>query len=275
MAEQDQFDALDLTDNQIRRLENFPTLKRLRTLLLANNFITRIDAAVGAKLPSLETLVLTNNRITTLAEVEALSACTRLTTLSLMHNAVCRRDHYRLFAIHRIPSLRVLDFRHITRDERAAAEALFRSPEGRTLKAAVARARELLRQGQPDASAVPSSSTASSAAAASPAPATGDGDSDLVAAKHLTPRELAAVRFLLDRASTSSEVDRIEAVIKVGRLAEDLLEATEAAMVAMIDANATGTPAPAPAAAAAASASASAATADESSGGDADGDASM
>jgi U2 small nuclear ribonucleoprotein A' len=39
---QNQFDSVDLSDNAIVRLEGFPKLPRLRTLLLNNNKIVRI-----------------------------------------------------------------------------------------------------------------------------------------------------------------------------------------------------------------------------------------
>lgn len=35
----DQFDTIDLSDNEIRKLDGFPLLKRLKTLLLNNNRI--------------------------------------------------------------------------------------------------------------------------------------------------------------------------------------------------------------------------------------------
>lgn len=35
----DQFDVIDLTDNDIRKLDNFPTFSRLSTLYLHNNRI--------------------------------------------------------------------------------------------------------------------------------------------------------------------------------------------------------------------------------------------
>ena len=38
----DQFDTMDLSDNEIRKLDGFPLLKRLKCLLLNNNRITRI-----------------------------------------------------------------------------------------------------------------------------------------------------------------------------------------------------------------------------------------
>ena len=59
----DQFDTLDLSDNEIRKLENFPRLQRLRCVLLSNNHVSLIDPAVCRAIPNLETLVLTNNRV--------------------------------------------------------------------------------------------------------------------------------------------------------------------------------------------------------------------
>jgi len=38
-ATMDQFDTIDLTDNDIRRLDGFPLLKRVKGLMLSNNRI--------------------------------------------------------------------------------------------------------------------------------------------------------------------------------------------------------------------------------------------
>lgn len=46
---QDQFDTIDLSDNEIVKLENFPYLTRLGTLLLNSNRITRINPNVGGR----------------------------------------------------------------------------------------------------------------------------------------------------------------------------------------------------------------------------------
>lgn len=46
---QDQFDTIDLSDNEIVKLENFPYLNRLGTLLINNNRITRINPNIGGK----------------------------------------------------------------------------------------------------------------------------------------------------------------------------------------------------------------------------------
>jgi U2 small nuclear ribonucleoprotein A' len=107
---QDQFDVIDLSDNEIKRLDNFPRLKRLRTLLLSNNFISRIGADLGDQIAGLESLVLTNNKIASLSELDHLAGLKRLTSLSLLDNPVARQQHYRAYVIHRVPSLKVLDF---------------------------------------------------------------------------------------------------------------------------------------------------------------------
>ena len=61
---QDQFDAIDFSDNEIKKLDNFPRYKRLSSLLLCNNHVSRIALDLGAQLPSLSCLILTNNKVT-------------------------------------------------------------------------------------------------------------------------------------------------------------------------------------------------------------------
>lgn len=46
---QDQFDTIDLSDNEIVKLENFPYISRLGTLLVNNNRITRINPNIGGE----------------------------------------------------------------------------------------------------------------------------------------------------------------------------------------------------------------------------------
>lgn len=41
-AAQDQFNSIDLSDNEIQKLENFPLLPKLKMLLLSNNRVARI-----------------------------------------------------------------------------------------------------------------------------------------------------------------------------------------------------------------------------------------
>ena len=80
---QDQFDTIDLSDNEVKKLEGFPLLRRLKSILLSNNKIwyvkiifsptvitlsivflcSRIAEGLEQCLPMLETLVLTNNNL--------------------------------------------------------------------------------------------------------------------------------------------------------------------------------------------------------------------
>lgn len=67
-------------------------------LLLSNNRISRVDERLSAAFPALETLVMMNNQLTTLAELEPLAGLPTLTNLSLVDNAVTKQRDYRLFA---------------------------------------------------------------------------------------------------------------------------------------------------------------------------------
>lgn len=64
---QDQFDAMDFSDNEIKKLENFPRYKRLSSLLLCNNHVSKISEDLGTSLPNLSCLILTNNKVRPLA----------------------------------------------------------------------------------------------------------------------------------------------------------------------------------------------------------------
>ena len=111
--QQDQNDALDLSDNDIRQLTNLPRLRRLRTLLLGRNRIESIAPTIATSCPNLTTLVLTSNSIAELGDLEPLKECKKLTFLSLLDNPVTRKDNYRLYVIFIMPQLRFLDFRRV------------------------------------------------------------------------------------------------------------------------------------------------------------------
>lgn len=128
-ATEDQFDTIDLSDNEIVKLENFPYLNRLGTLLLNNNRITRINPSIGEFLPKLHSLVLTNNRLLNLAEIDPLASFPKLQFLSLLDNNITKKPNYRLYVIHKLKSLRVLDFKKVRQKERVEAANLFASKE--------------------------------------------------------------------------------------------------------------------------------------------------
>jgi Leucine-rich repeat (LRR) protein len=110
---QDQYDTINLSENEIRKLDNFPLLKRLKTLIIANNFISRIAPDLANNVPNITSIVLTNNNITSLSEIDALSCFKALKHLVLLENGVVKQANYRLYVINRIPSLKVLDFKRI------------------------------------------------------------------------------------------------------------------------------------------------------------------
>ncbi|KAF9023436.1 L domain-like protein [Hymenopellis radicata] len=125
----DQHDAIDMTDNAIVTLGNFPLLKRLHTLLLANNRITTISPSIHLSVPHLTTLVLTNNNLAELGDLEPLKELKNLTYLSLLGNPVREKKWYREWLAWRIPGLRVLDFQRIRDKERQMAKTLFLTAE--------------------------------------------------------------------------------------------------------------------------------------------------
>jgi U2 small nuclear ribonucleoprotein A' len=53
-----------MSDNDLVRLSNLPLLTRLHTLLLNNNRLAKIETLLGAFVPNLTTLMLSNNKFT-------------------------------------------------------------------------------------------------------------------------------------------------------------------------------------------------------------------
>ncbi|KAK4473116.1 hypothetical protein MN116_004301 [Schistosoma mekongi] len=122
----DQFDTIDLSDNEIRKLDGFPVLKRLKSVILTNNKIARISEDLGQHLPNLLTLILTSNYLSDLKDLDPLSSCEKLNFLSLLHCPVTMRANYRLYVISRVASLRFLDYRRVTQAERKLARSMFK-----------------------------------------------------------------------------------------------------------------------------------------------------
>jgi len=93
----------------------------------------RITDGLGEVIPNLENLVLTNNHLQELGDLDPLAECKKLTYLSLLSNPVANKQHYRSYVIHKIPSLRVLDFNKVKESEREAAKLMFKSKKGKEL----------------------------------------------------------------------------------------------------------------------------------------------
>ncbi|VDK49715.1 unnamed protein product [Anisakis simplex] len=130
----DQYDTIDLTDNDIRKLENIPLLKRLSCLLMHNNRVQQIMPNIGEVLPSLRTLALTNNNLCELGDIDPLGTCKKLEYLTLVGNPVTHKSQYRFYVIYKVPSVRVLDFRRVRLAERKQAAALFKGKKGQKIR---------------------------------------------------------------------------------------------------------------------------------------------
>ncbi|XP_039010651.1 U2 small nuclear ribonucleoprotein A'-like [Hibiscus syriacus] len=201
-ATEDQFDTLDLSDNEIVKLDNFPYLKRLGTLLINNNRVTRINPNIGEFLPKLHTLVLTNNRLVNLVEIDPLVSLPKLQFLSLLDNNITKKPNYRLYVIHKLKSLRVLDFKKVKAKERLEAENLFASKE----------AEEEIKKESTKTIAPKEVPNVSEVAEEEQTP-------KVVAP---TPEQIIAIKAAIVNSQTLEEVARLEKALKTGQLPADL-----------------------------------------------------
>ncbi|XP_061424561.1 U2 small nuclear ribonucleoprotein A' isoform X1 [Lethenteron reissneri] len=122
----DQFDTIDLSDNEIRKIDGFPLLRRLKSLIINNNRVCRFSESLDQSLPSLNELILTNNNLQELTELDPLSSLKSLRFLSLLRNPVTTKKNYRLYTVYKLPQVRVLDFQKVKLKERQEAERLFK-----------------------------------------------------------------------------------------------------------------------------------------------------
>lgn len=228
---QDTVDVIDLSDNDISKLENFPVLRRVSWLLLANNRIARVADGLADYLPNVTTVVLTGNRLASLAEVDALASLSAMESLSLLQNPVTRRPHYRAYVVWRFPRLRVLDFQRVKRKERAAATKFFASKAGRAFVEEVAlggRGAGAPVEGDEGASGGAGGGGAGASAAASRPPP-------------FTPDEKAAILAAIEATTTPEEFARLEGYLAQAVMPPELRAAaaggggTEAPVAAAAD----------------------------------------
>lgn len=240
---QDQFDAIDLSDNEIHIVENFPLLKRLRTLILNNNKIVKIASKLNEVLPQLRDLILTNNQIRELSDLVPLfDLSATLECLSLMDNPVALRHddtRYRLYLIAHLPKLRMLDFRKVKLKERQEAEKLFAqqiAERKQKLRDEATRLRQQMRKNKKQQLQLTTTPAAAAAAASStkeaaktfvpgeiPPPTTSSAANATETQKQeLTPEQKQKIKDAILRATTMEEVARLESFLKRGRLPKEL-----------------------------------------------------
>jgi len=190
----DQFDTIDLSDNEIRKLDGFPLLKRLKTIMLNNNRLVRIGERLEETLPNLETLVLTNNSLQELGDIDNLTTCTHLKWLSLLRNPLTTKQHYRLYVVHKVPSLKVLDFKKIRLGERTAANNMFAGKKGQKLAADLGKRTKVF---------TPGAAVEKPAAGGPPAPAAPDQE---------------AIKAAIQNTSSLEEIERLHAMLQAGQI---------------------------------------------------------
>lgn len=218
----DQFDTIDLSNNHLSRLENFPKLSRLSCLYLGGNGIDHVDGKnLRRNCPGLKTVILTGNGAKGWNVVADLAVgCPGLEFLSLVGNPVTRRQHYRLYTIHKIPTLKVLDFQKVKQSERERASRLATSAAGAAMEAdARLEARA--------AAATAASSSADDAALSNATMTNGDNGTNTFEpgegksaeesfATQFSAEEKAAIRDMVANAASAEEIDRIESLVKRG-----------------------------------------------------------
>jgi len=203
-ATQDQYDTIDFSDNEIEKLENFPLLNRLETIYLNNNHISKISANLGDSLPKLETLILSNNRLVNLHDIDLLADIITLKTLSLIDNVITKKPYYRLYVIHKLPTLRLLDFKKIKQKERVESTKMFGQPtiikKGKKGKRAVVQKEQhqkTFTPGEPEPVAPPPKVVTD------------------------TPADVLAKKIAIENAKTIEDVQRLERMLKAGKAQED------------------------------------------------------
>ena len=119
----DQFDSIDLSKNEIIKLEGFPKLKRLHTINVNENKIEKINGTnLSENVPKLEWLMLQNNKIRNLVDIDELGKMKSLRD-DLKGNPVCALENYRAYCVYKLnDGLRMLDFERVYAKERRTGE---------------------------------------------------------------------------------------------------------------------------------------------------------
>lgn len=187
---------IDFSDNDIKKLDNFPKMLRLNALIVHNNSVTRIGAGLAEHLPKLTTIILTNNRVTNMSEIDRLAQF-KLECLSLIDNPVASKAQYRQYVLHRLPSLKWLDFRRVQQAEREESAKFFKTPAGKAFLGAVAQEARFLAEGGGSAGGA------------------GSAGSGAGGALQLTEEQKVLVKRAIEQATTREEIDNIERQLKV------------------------------------------------------------
>jgi len=129
----DQFDSFMMNDNDVKKVENFPYLPRLKVVYLANNRIRKINPDITDNIINLKEINLANNELKDFADISPLAGFKKLEYLTLTGNPIASLKNYRHYVLNAIPTLRVMDFKRISKTEREEAIKMFGGKAGRKL----------------------------------------------------------------------------------------------------------------------------------------------
>lgn len=188
----DQFDTIDFSENDIRKVDGFPYLPRLKCLLLNNNRIASLGEHLEEYIPNLDSLILTGNQLKELSDIDCLATLEHLTTLSLLHNPITAKPHYRPYLIHKLPNLRLLDFRKIKLKDREEAKSLFKSKKGKEIQ------RDILKKSK---SFIP-----------------GGSIGNLAKSKGYSDHEIHKIREAIANAGSLEEVEHLQRLLQSGHI---------------------------------------------------------
>ncbi|KAK6589178.1 hypothetical protein RS030_213390 [Cryptosporidium xiaoi] len=123
----DQFECIDVSNNSISRLSNISHLDKLSIFIACNNKIEYVEEGFCRKLINLESLVLSNNKLSDLESISAIFLLKNLRRLSLIENPITKIPNYREIIIYMLPSLFYLDFQKIKQSERDRSKSFAKS----------------------------------------------------------------------------------------------------------------------------------------------------
>jgi Leucine-rich repeat (LRR) protein len=114
---------LNLSHNNIEKLEGISCLTALQTLDVTGNYILSIPRL--SKLKNLHTFRLADNRISSLEDIRNLKVLGSLSILTLSGNPVSDSEHTRLYAIYQAACVDSIDGQAVDMPERRQAAERF------------------------------------------------------------------------------------------------------------------------------------------------------
>lgn len=162
-------------------------------------------------IPSLESLILTGNHLEELSDIDQLATLENLTTLSLLHNPITAKQHYRLYLIYKLPQLKLLDFRKIKMKERNEAKSLFKSKKGKEIQKEISKRAKTFTPG----GNIPN---AKSKGKCFKLRRQKKKFKLLYGLAGLTDQEIRKIREAISRASSLEEVERLQRLLQSGHI---------------------------------------------------------